>query len=60
MQGRGVSVEEARWLLMCLQKFYGGGGGEEVGRRKKLMEQFSSGDLGFEVGALVEEAEKIF
>ena len=57
VEGRGVSVEEGRWLLMCLQKFYGGV--EEKGERKKLLEQFSQGDGGFKVEALLEEAEKI-
>lgn len=57
VDGRGVSVEEARWLLMCLQKFYGGV--EEKAERKKLLEQFSQGDGGFKVEELLEEAEKI-
>ncbi|KAG7007250.1 DNA-directed RNA polymerase II subunit RPB11 [Physcia stellaris] len=57
VEGRGVSVEEGRWLLMCLQKFYGGV--EEKGERKKLLEQFSQGDGGFKVEELLEEAEKI-
>jgi ATP synthase F1 complex assembly factor 1 len=26
-RGRGVGVDDGRWLLMCLQKFYGGVGG---------------------------------
>ena len=61
VQGRGVSVDEGRWLVMCLQKFYAGGGGEEkrVGPRRRLLEQFSQGDGGFRVEELVEEAEKI-
>ena len=57
-QGRGVSVEEGRWLLMCLQKFYSIGE-EEAGPRKRLLEQFSHGDEGFRVEDLLEEAEKI-
>lgn len=57
VEGRGMSVEEGRWLLMCLQKFYGGV--EEKGERKKLLEQFSQGDGGFKVEELLEEAEKI-
>ena len=58
LQGRGVSVQEARWLLMCLQKFYAVGG-EEAGPRKKLLEQFSQGREDFKVEDLLEEAEKI-
>ena len=56
VEGRGVKVEEARWLLMCLQKFYSGEGNAE---RTKLLEQFSQGDGGFKVEELLEEAEKI-
>jgi len=56
VEGRGISVDEGKWLLMCLQKFYGG---EEKVERKKLLEQFSQGDGGFKVEDLLEEAEKI-
>ena len=56
VDGWGISVEEARWLLMCLQKFYGG---EEIMERKKLMEQFTQGDGEFKVQELLEEAEKV-
>ncbi|KAL2045450.1 hypothetical protein ABVK25_012094 [Lepraria finkii] len=54
--GRGITVDEGKWLLMCLQKFYGG---EEKVERKKLLEQFSQGDGGFKIEELLEEAEKI-
>lgn len=56
--GRGVSVDEGKWLFMCLQKFYGLQG-EKNETRKKLLEQFSSGDGDFKVEDLLEEAEKI-
>lgn len=56
-EGRGVSVEEAKWLIMCLQKFYNGGHGNNG--RKKLLEQFTRGDFAFEINELLEEAEKI-
>ena len=56
VDGRGITVDEGKWLLMCLQKFYGG---EEKVERKKLLEQFSQGDGGFKVEELLEEAEKI-
>ncbi|KAL2072707.1 hypothetical protein VTL71DRAFT_12050 [Oculimacula yallundae] len=59
-EGRGVSVEEAKWLLLCLQKFYGGLGGEENAEgRRKLLEGFGRGDPEFSVEKLLEEAEKI-
>lgn len=57
VEGRGISVEEGRWLVMCLQKFYGVG--EENGERRRLLKMFSQGDGGFRVEELLEEAEKI-
>lgn len=54
VEGRGVSVEDGRWLVMCLQKFYGG-----EGERRRMLEMFSSGEEGFRVEKLVEEAEKV-
>ncbi|KAF2481071.1 ATP11 protein-domain-containing protein [Neohortaea acidophila] len=64
MENRGVSVEEGKWLLMCLQKFYGfephsATARENAGKRKRLMEQFSGGDETFKVEELLEEAEKV-
>ena len=56
VEGRGISVEEGKWLLMCLQKFYGAEG-EKVERRR-LLERFSEGDEGFKVEELLEEAEQ--
>ncbi|KAF2720260.1 ATP11-domain-containing protein [Polychaeton citri CBS 116435] len=64
MENRGISVEEGKWLLMCLQKFYGfealsPAAEESKGRRQKLMQQFSGGDETFKVEELLEEAEKV-
>lgn len=64
MENRGISVEEGKWLLMCLQKFYGFEAHTETAKqnadkRKKLMEQFSGGDESFKVEELLEEAEKV-
>lgn len=56
VDGKNVTVDEARWLLMCLQRFYSGEGSQE---RRKLLEQFSQGDNSFKVEELLEEAEKI-
>lgn len=56
MEGRGVTVDEGRWLLMCLQKFYGFGDNEV--RRRKLLQQFNQGDGEFKIDELLEEAEK--
>ena len=55
VEGRGITVEEGKWLLMCLQKFYGG---QDKVERRKLLEQFSHGDGDFKVEQLLEEAEK--
>ncbi|KAK4546172.1 hypothetical protein LTR36_002309 [Oleoguttula mirabilis] len=64
MESRGMTVDEGKWLLMCLQKFYGfeahsDAAKENAGKRKKLMKQFSDGDEGFKVEELLEEAEKV-
>lgn len=62
VENRGVSVEEGRWLLMCLQRFYdyeGHGGGIGREKRQGLLEKFSNGDQGFNLEELVDEAERI-
>lgn len=64
MENRGISVEEGKWLLVCLQKFYGfeaesARAKESAERRKRLMEQFTEGDEGFKVEELLHEAEKV-
>lgn len=62
MDGKGVSAEEARWLLICLQKFYdfeGHGGGVGKEKRQGLLEKFSKGDQGFNLEELVDEAERV-
>ncbi|KAK6344040.1 hypothetical protein TWF696_007687 [Orbilia brochopaga] len=63
VENRGVSVEEAKWLLMALQKFYGAEegetGGEEAARRRELLRLFSEGKEEFDVQALIREAETI-
>ncbi|KAL9619501.1 MAG: hypothetical protein Q9160_005864 [Pyrenula sp. 1 TL-2023] len=59
---KGVGVEEGRWLVMCLQRFYDFEvqGGEKKG---KLLRSFSNGNTegqeAFKVEELVEEAEKV-
>lgn len=57
MEGRGVSVDEAKWLVMCLQKFYGVGG--EAEERRRLLEMFAKGDPEFTIEDLLLEAEKV-
>ena len=66
---RGVAPEHAKWLVMCLQRFYGGWessdaalDGERRARadeRKRLVEWFANGDERFSVEKLLEEAERI-
>ncbi len=58
VQGRGVTVEEGKWLLMCLQKFYTAGE-DTSGSRRRLLERFSIGAEDFRIEDLLEEAEKI-
>ncbi|KAF2441359.1 ATP11-domain-containing protein [Karstenula rhodostoma CBS 690.94] len=57
VEGRGVTVDEARFLVMCMQKFYVVN--EEGKARGELLEMFTRGDGGFRVERLLEEAEKI-
>ncbi|EFZ00796.1 F1F0 ATP synthase assembly protein 11 [Metarhizium robertsii] len=69
MEDRGVQPEHAKWLVMCLQRFYGawesteaeldGSRKERADERKKLVEWFGSGDSRFSVEKLLEEAERI-
>jgi ATP synthase F1 complex assembly factor 1 len=66
VEDRGVKVEDARWLVMCLQRFYGGwdGVGDEKAReradeRRRLLEWFGRGDGRFSVERLMEEAERM-
>lgn len=69
VEDRGVKPEEAKWLIMCLQRFYGGWGAEtaelsgerqeRAEERKKLLEWFANGDSRFSVDKLLEEAERM-
>lgn len=64
---RGVSTDDVRWLVLCLQRFYGGWDGEaevkESDSRKeertRLLEWFGKGDQRFSVEKLLEEAERM-
>ncbi|KAK0386195.1 hypothetical protein NLU13_6032 [Sarocladium strictum] len=69
VDGRGVNPEQAKWLVMCLQKFYGGwdtASGELTGERKqraeerkKLLQWFATGNEQFTVEKLLDEAERM-
>jgi ATP synthase F1 complex assembly factor 1 len=57
VENKGVSVDEARWLVMCMQKFYVQS--EEGKGRGELLNMFTRGDSGFQVERLIDEAEKV-
>ncbi|KAI0383940.1 ATP11-domain-containing protein [Hypomontagnella monticulosa] len=61
VDGRGASVQDARWLVMLLQRFYGGEGtgGEKDSGKRRLLEEFGRGDGKFSVERLLEESEKL-
>lgn len=71
--GRGVSIEEGKWLILCMQKFYNTqsiqeiestSNDTEVGKdlrkaRRKLIEQFNAGDTSFNIEELLDQAERM-
>ncbi|TQW00420.1 hypothetical protein V2A60_001503 [Cordyceps javanica] len=68
MDDRGVRPEHAKWLAMCLQRFYGaweagvqldGERKERALARQQLLEWFAAGDARFSVDKLLEEAERM-
>lgn len=67
LEDRGVRPEDARWLVMCLQRFYGGWDGqgteavakERAEERRNLLEWFGTGDSRFSVEKLLEESERL-
>ncbi|KAG6010825.1 hypothetical protein E4U21_004213 [Claviceps maximensis] len=69
MPDRGVSPEHSKWLVLCLQRFYGAwvgakAEGDAIGKhraeeRRKLVEWFGNGDSRFSVEKLLEEAERL-
>ncbi|KAG5983424.1 hypothetical protein E4U55_008194 [Claviceps digitariae] len=69
MPDRGVTPEHVKWLVLCLQRFYGAWDGaqaeldairkERAAERRKLVEWFGTGDSRFSVEKLLEEAERL-
>lgn len=70
IEDRTVSIDEAKWLILNMQKFYNLGdevepeasssiGKELKQRRRELVEKFSSGSPDFRVEDLLEEAERM-
>ncbi|KAI0486276.1 ATP11 protein-domain-containing protein [Xylaria cf. heliscus] len=60
VEGRGASVDDARLLVMLLQRFYGeeGRGGGDSAKRQLLVD-FSKGDGNFSVEKLLAESERL-
>ncbi|KAG5952740.1 hypothetical protein E4U53_000010 [Claviceps sorghi] len=69
MPDRGVSPEDVKWLVLCLQRFYGAWDGtkadvdeirkQRAAERRRLVEWFGAGDARFSVEKLLEEAERL-
>ncbi|KAI1188916.1 ATP11 protein-domain-containing protein [Nemania serpens] len=59
IEGRGASVDDARWLVMLMQRFYGevGRGGDAA--KRKLLAEFGKGDGNFSVQRLLDESERL-
>lgn len=57
VENKGVNLDDARWLVMCMQKFYVQS--QEGRSRGELLRMFTRGDEGFRVERLIDEAEKI-
>ena len=57
IENRGVSLDDAKWLVMCMQKFYIKS--DEGRGRNELLDMFTRGDTSFQVERLIDEAEKI-
>ena len=55
---RGLSVAQAQWLVVALQRFYGVQQGPDPARRQRMLALFSSGDSAFSVDALIAEVGK--
>lgn len=70
---RGVSIEEGKWLILCMQKFYNTQSIQEIDQmstdtevgkdlrkaRRKLIEQFNAGDKSFNIEELLDQAERM-
>ncbi|RMZ73891.1 F1F0 ATP synthase assembly Atp11 [Pyrenophora seminiperda CCB06] len=57
IEGRGVSLADATWLVMCMQKFYVHTA--EGKGRSELLDLFTRGDSAFQVDRLIDEAERL-
>ncbi|KAF1836755.1 ATP11-domain-containing protein, partial [Decorospora gaudefroyi] len=57
VENKNVTVHDARWLVMCMQKFYVQSDQNQA--RSDLLDMFTRGDSAFQVERLIDEAEKI-
>ena len=53
----GVSVAQAQFLVVAMQKFYGAFEGPSSARRQAMLDMFARGDPEFSVDALIREVE---
>ncbi|KAI1263008.1 ATP11-domain-containing protein [Xylariaceae sp. FL1019] len=58
-ENRGASLQDAQFLVMLLQKFYGEEGLAARAEKRKLLEEFNTGDSNFSIEKLLEECEKL-
>ncbi|GAO51275.1 hypothetical protein G7K_5381-t1 [Saitoella complicata NRRL Y-17804] len=57
---RGISDNDARWLVLALQRFYGAKEGTEDGDRKlRLLKGFNKGGEGFDLDELLKDCAKL-
>ncbi|KAH6660163.1 ATP11 protein [Truncatella angustata] len=60
VDGRGASIQDAQWLVLLMQRFYGAEALAGTGEKRKLLEDFGKGaGGGFTVERLLEESEKL-
>ncbi|KAL5594516.1 hypothetical protein BROUX41_001442 [Berkeleyomyces rouxiae] len=63
VENRGAKAQDAQFLVMCMQKFYGAWEGIEADKvgeeRRKLVDYFAAGDQRFSLERLMEETERL-
>ncbi|KAI5795118.1 ATP11 protein-domain-containing protein [Geopyxis carbonaria] len=56
---KGITVAEAQWLVVTLQKFYGAIQDQDAEVRRNMLRMFTQGDPNFSIEALIQEVEKM-
>jgi ATP synthase mitochondrial F1 complex assembly factor 1 len=60
MDDKAIKVDDAKLLLMFMQRFYTANGDSELAKRRlELLEKFTKGDGSFDVSQLIEQAEVV-